>query len=82
MSQKVRIGVVGTSWWADAMYLPALTKHPLADVRGVVGGARPEHTREFAARWGIPGASDRAASPLGRCNLVDPAGRRAGLNVH
>jgi len=55
MSDKVRIGVVGTSWWADAMYLPALTRHPLADVRAVVGG-RPEHTRDFAARWGIPAA--------------------------
>ena len=40
MSDRVRIGVVGTSWWADAMYLPALSKHPLADVRGVVGGKR------------------------------------------
>ena len=44
MSDKVRIGVIGTSWWADAMYLPALTAHPLADVRGVVG-ARPAHSR-------------------------------------
>lgn len=58
MSDKVRIGVVGTSWWADAMYLPAVSKHPLADVRGVVGGSRPAHTREFAAQWGIPQAYD------------------------
>ena len=77
MSDKVRIGVVGTSWWADAMYLPALTKHPLADVRGVVGGARPEHTREFAARWGIPGAYDMlddlfAAEPLDALVILSP----------
>ena len=58
MSGKVRIGIAGTSWWADAMYLPAIANHPLADVRGIVGGSRPEHTREFAARWGIPGAFD------------------------
>ncbi len=58
MSDTVRIGVIGTSWWADAMYLPALTNHPLADVRGVVGGTRRDHTREFAARWGVPGAYD------------------------
>ena len=57
MNEKVRIGVVGTSWWADAMYLPALTRQPLADVRGVVG-TRPDHTREFADRWGVPGAFD------------------------
>ena len=58
MSDKVRVGVVGTSWWADSMYLPALAKHPQADVRAVVGAAHPEHTREFAARWGIPAAYD------------------------
>jgi predicted dehydrogenase len=52
---RVRIGVVGTSWWADSMYLPALSRHPHADVRAVVG-TREAHTREFAARWGIPGA--------------------------
>ena len=55
MGDRVRIGVAGTSWWADAMYLPALTRHPRADVRAIVGG-RIEHTREFAARWGIPAA--------------------------
>jgi predicted dehydrogenase len=40
------------------MYLPAVTKHPLADVRSVVGGGRQAHTREFAARWSIPSAYD------------------------
>ena len=80
MSDKVRIGVVGTSWWADAMYLPALTNHPLADVRGVVGGSRHEHTREFAAQWGIPGAYDTvedlyAAEPLDALVVLSP-------NVH
>jgi predicted dehydrogenase len=58
MSDKVRIGIAGTSWWADAMYLPALANQPLADVRGVAGGSRPDHTREFAAAWGIPHAYD------------------------
>jgi predicted dehydrogenase len=76
MSDKVRIGVVGTSWWADAMYLPALTAHPLADVRGVVG-ARPAHTREFADRWGVPGAYDTldallAAEPLDALVVLAP----------
>jgi len=56
MVDRVRIGVVGTSWLADAMYLPALTAHPLADVRGVGGASRPARTREFAARPNIPGA--------------------------
>lgn len=80
MSDKVRIGVVGTSWWADAMYLPALSNHPLADVRGIVGGTRREHTREFAARWNVPGAYDTldellAAEPLDALVILSP-------NVH
>ena len=80
MSDKVRIGVVGTSWWADAMYLPALANHPLADVRAVMGGARPGHTREFAERWGIPAAYDSlddmlAREPLDALVILSP-------NVH
>jgi len=26
MNNKISVGLVGTSWWADAMYLPALQK--------------------------------------------------------
>ncbi len=77
MSDKVRVGVVGTSWWADAMYLPALARHPLADVRAVVGGSRPQHTREFAATWGIPAAYDSldamlASEPLDALLVLTP----------
>lgn len=61
---KVRIGIAGTSWWADAMYLPAIATHPLADLRGIAGGTRPEHTREFAARWGIANAYDDVETML------------------
>ena len=25
----VRVGIVGTSWWAESMYLPALAQDPL-----------------------------------------------------
>jgi predicted dehydrogenase len=37
------------------MYMPALTRHPHADVRAVVG-RNLDHTREFAAQWNIPNA--------------------------
>jgi predicted dehydrogenase len=63
MADKVRIGIAGTSWWADSMYLPALADHPLADVRAIAG-TRPEHTREFAAKWGIPAPYDTAEAML------------------
>jgi predicted dehydrogenase len=68
MTGSVRLGVVGTSWWADAMYLPALTRHPLADVRAVVG-SRIDRTREFAARWGVPAAYDSLETMLARESL-------------
>lgn len=54
MSQ-VKIGIVGTSWWTDSMYMPALTRHPNAEVRAVVG-RNLDHTREFAKRWNVPNA--------------------------
>jgi predicted dehydrogenase len=77
VNEKVRLGVVGTSWWADAMYLPALTRHPLADVRGVVGGTRRDHTRAFAERWAVPGAYDSLdamldAEPLDALVILAP----------
>ena len=51
----VNVGVVGTSWWSDAMYLPALQKHPQARV-AAVAGRDAERTQAFAKQWGIPGA--------------------------
>jgi predicted dehydrogenase len=55
MLKQIRIGIVGTSWWMDSMYMPALTRHPQADVRAVVG-RNLDHTRTFAEQWNIPNA--------------------------
>ena len=52
----VRVGVIGTSWWADAMYLPALTAHPDATVASVCG-RDPARTEAFARQWTIPHAT-------------------------
>lgn len=49
----VRVGVIGTSWWADAMYLPALKQHPQAEVVAVCGRDYAR-AKEFAERWDIP----------------------------
>lgn len=51
--KKIKIGVVGTSWWADAMYLPALKNHPQALVTAVCGRNR-QRAEAFAQRWNIP----------------------------
>lgn len=49
----VRIGVIGTSWWVDAMYLPALAD--LEDVEIVaIAGRDPAVARRRAAAWRVP----------------------------
>ena len=48
----VRVGLIGTSWWADAMYAPPLAAHEQA-VMVAVCGRNPATTAAFADRWGI-----------------------------
>ena len=52
-SAPVRVGLVGTSWWAEAMYLPALADHPIGQITALCG-RDPERTRRVAAGWAIP----------------------------
>ena len=49
----VRVGVFGTSWWADTMYLPPLDAHPDCEVVAICG-RRAEPTESFAENWNIP----------------------------
>ena len=51
-NRQVSVGIVGTSWWADAMYLPALQEHPGARVTAVCGRDH-DRAKAFAQRWGI-----------------------------
>jgi predicted dehydrogenase len=50
---SIRVGIVGTSWWTDAMYLPALASHPRGSVRAICG-RNHDTADEIARRWGIP----------------------------
>ncbi len=52
MAEKLRIGMVGSSWWADAMYLPALVACAEAEVLALCGRNR-ERARARAANWNI-----------------------------
>ncbi len=53
MIDKVRVGVVGTSWWADGMYLPALRSHPRADIAAICGRDQARAAK-LAEKYGIP----------------------------
>ena len=55
-SSTVRIGLVGTSWWADSMYLPALADHPVGRITTLCGRDHGR-ARALADRWGVPGVS-------------------------
>lgn len=45
--------MVGTSWWADAMHLPALDTHPNATVTAICG-RNHENAQKIAKTWDIP----------------------------
>ena len=35
MPETVRVGVISTSWWTEAMYLPSFESHPSAEVAAI-----------------------------------------------
>src|SRR5262249_3121251 len=53
MADAVRVGVLGTSWWADLMHLPGLSQHPHAELRALCGRNRPR-AEALAAKYGVP----------------------------
>jgi len=63
-NRQVTVGFFGTSWWADAMYLPALQKHPHARVTAICG-RNHKRTKAFAERWQIPRYYTNVAQMLG-----------------
>lgn len=51
-SNTVSVGIVGSSWWADAMHLPALASHPAARTAAICGRNRG-NARRLADAWAI-----------------------------
>jgi len=51
--QIIRVGMIGTSWWADAMHLPALDSHEHVKTTAICGRNR-ENAQKMADRWNIP----------------------------
>lgn len=52
MSKQISVGVVGTSWYADFMHLPALKSHPQANLVAICGRNR-DHAEEMAKKYEI-----------------------------
>lgn len=53
MTTKIRIGVIGTSWWADLGHLPFLTIDARVTVAAICG-RNPERAQAMAAKYNIP----------------------------
>jgi predicted dehydrogenase len=53
MAEHVRVGVVGTSWFADGFHLPNLASHPRAEITAICGRTR-ERAEELATKYAIP----------------------------
>jgi predicted dehydrogenase len=53
MTDQVRVGVVGTSWFADGFHLPNLASHPRAELAAICGRTR-EPAEELATKYKIP----------------------------
>jgi predicted dehydrogenase len=40
MAEKIRVGIIGTSYWADGFYLPSLKSHPNCQIKAICGRSR------------------------------------------
>ena len=52
MSAKVRVGMIGTSYWADGLHLPALASHPDVELTAICGRDR-ERASLLAGTHGV-----------------------------
>jgi predicted dehydrogenase len=50
---RLRVGMVGTSWWADEMHLPSLKSHAQAEVVAIAG-RDPARAGVMAQKYAIP----------------------------
>lgn len=53
MPEAVAVGVIGTSWWADLMYLPSLKDYPRARLAAICG-RDGNRAAEVARKYGFP----------------------------
>jgi len=91
---RIRVGVIGTSWWADLEHLPGLRARGDVEVAALCG-RDPEKLRALAARHGVPrtetdwralvegGGLDAlvVATPNATHHAIASAALEAGLHV-
>lgn len=68
MSQKIQIGIVGTSWYAEMMHLAQISNHPEAELSAICGRNRTR-AEELAAKYTIPQVYTDYQEMIERANL-------------
>src|SRR5712692_2159308 len=68
MSDNIRVGVVGTSWWADEMHLPSLRSHPRAEIVAICG-RNVERARAMATKYDVAQIFTDYRTMIERANL-------------
>lgn len=53
MTHKIRVAVIGTSWWAEGAHLPAIQAHPNLELVALCG-RNAMRLAEMAAKFGAP----------------------------
>ncbi len=53
MTRKIRVGVIGTSWFTETFHLPALASHPAVEITAICGRSR-ERAQAVAGKFRIP----------------------------
>lgn len=69
MSDRIRVGVVGTGWWATQFHLPALMKNPSVEVTALADPA-PQRLQKAVDHFGIK-SSFTDAHALFESGMVD-----------
>lgn len=68
MPEKVRIGIIGSGWWATENHIPVLQRFGDVEIPGVCGLGQ-ETLRKVQERFGIPFATENYLEVLNSTNL-------------
>ncbi|MHB8629773.1 MAG: Gfo/Idh/MocA family protein [Aggregatilineales bacterium] len=68
MTQPIRIGFIGTSWWMDGTHLPIFKADPRVEMVAICGRNR-ERAQEMATKYGIANVFTDYGDMIARSNL-------------
>jgi predicted dehydrogenase len=68
MADKLRIGVIGASWYSDLRHLPALQSHPRAETVAICDILQ-DRAEEMAKKYDIPFVSSDYLEVIEQCDL-------------